>query len=218
MRHSRHGRVCAAARRARGSCRDHTVVRRGLGQPIGGRAGGYPPPDRWPVARALLPPRPHGPDDERWPGRPCPIGQTPSGRGGTRRLRPGRPHWSGRSMAEATGRSKSTVRRIGTSFHLPPPWQSPFQLSPDACFPASASIAASIPSTPYAPKSPLGRRPEIESELRSTGHSLRTTHGSSSSASIRCLMCDMTLGIRALFQEHDVLDMVCLWKEIHGLR
>ena len=58
---------------------------------------------------------------------------------------------------------------------------------------ASASTAASIPSTPRAPKSPPGRRPETESKRRSTGSSPRTTPVSSSSASIRRLMCDMTL-------------------------
>ena len=58
---------------------------------------------------------------------------------------------------------------------------------------ASASTAASIPSTPCAPKSPPGRRPETESKRRSTGSSPRTTPVSSSSASIRRLMCDMTL-------------------------
>ena len=52
---------------------------------------------------------------------------------------------------------------------------------------------ASIPSTPCAPKSPAGSRPETESEPRSTGNSPRTTHVSNSSASIRRLMYDMTL-------------------------
>ena len=60
---------------------------------------------------------------------------------------------------------------------------------------ASASTAASIPSTPCAPKSPPGRRPETESKRRSTGSSPRTTPVSSSSVSIRRLMCDMTLGL-----------------------
>ena len=42
---------------------------------------------------------------------------------------------------------------------------------------ASASIAASIPLTRCATKSPLGRRPETKSERKSTGSSPPTMHG-----------------------------------------
>ncbi len=46
----------------------------------------------------------------------------------------GRTHWTCRSMAEATGVSKSTVQRVWTAFHLQPHRQKHFQLSTDPFF------------------------------------------------------------------------------------
>ena len=46
----------------------------------------------------------------------------------------GRTHWTCRSMAAATGVSKSTVQRVWTAFHLQPHRQKHFQLSTDPFF------------------------------------------------------------------------------------
>ena len=46
----------------------------------------------------------------------------------------GATHWTCRTMAEATGVSKSTVQRIWTAFHLQPHRQKHFQLSTDPFF------------------------------------------------------------------------------------
>ncbi len=46
----------------------------------------------------------------------------------------GSTHWTRRSMAEATGVSKSTVQRLWTAFHLQPHRQKHFQLSTDPFF------------------------------------------------------------------------------------
>ena len=46
----------------------------------------------------------------------------------------GSTHWTCRSMAEATGVSKSTVQRLWTAFHLQPHRQKHFQLSTDPFF------------------------------------------------------------------------------------
>ena len=43
-------------------------------------------------------------------------------------------HWTCRSMADATGVSKSTVQRLWTAFHLQPHWQKHFRLSTDPFF------------------------------------------------------------------------------------
>ncbi len=46
----------------------------------------------------------------------------------------GSTHWTCRSMADATGVSKSTVQRVWTAFHLQPHRQKHFQLSTDPFF------------------------------------------------------------------------------------
>ena len=76
--------------------------------------------------------------DERRPGRPrsIPDDIVMTLLRKTLETRPpdGSTHWTCRSMAAATGVSKSTVQRLWTAFHLQPHRQKHFQLSTDPFF------------------------------------------------------------------------------------
>ena len=76
--------------------------------------------------------------DERRPGRPRSIEDDAlmTLLGKTLETRPpdGGTHWSCRSMADATGISKSTVHRVWTAFNLQPHRQKHFRLSTDPFF------------------------------------------------------------------------------------
>ena len=76
--------------------------------------------------------------DERRPGRPrtIPDDTVMTLLRKTLETRPpdGSTHWTCRSMAAATGVSKSTVQRLWTAFHLQPHRQKHFQLSTDPFF------------------------------------------------------------------------------------
>ena len=76
--------------------------------------------------------------DEHRPGRPrtIPDDTVMTLLRKTLETRPpdGSTHWTCRSMADATGVSKSTVQRLWTAFHLQPHRQKHFQLSTDPFF------------------------------------------------------------------------------------